>query len=361
MSQGPDESGSHLNVSTDPPSVGRASLKSRIRQFVFDIVALKILLLGIIVAVLFLVSLYFSGDVSEVQGTKLRIVAVVFFFRVFQYHVAAMVLVAALVALLVRFRKIGVFAGSLALVLFLPLIRSYVPKSPAPIGGPTLKIYSANLYTRNRDGEAVIRSIRAEDPDVIVLMEVTSWSYDLLMREFGQTYPNLHRPFYNGGGVVMSRVPFREDARVVRLPGNHTRIPVVFNLGGKELALYPVHLLSPGKLSLIAEHREQMREFLEIASHERRPMVIVGDCNMTPLTPNFAALERVGFRSTWQLAGFGAGNTWGPRWWPTLNKLPGVQIDQMLIHPPLTAKSHHVGLDTGSDHRPIVAEIGFAK
>jgi endonuclease/exonuclease/phosphatase (EEP) superfamily protein YafD len=33
----------------------------------------------------------------------------------------------------------------------------------------------------------------------------------------------------------------------------------------------------------------------------------------------------------------------------------------MLLQPPLTAKWHHVGLDTGSDHRPIVAEIGFGE
>jgi endonuclease/exonuclease/phosphatase (EEP) superfamily protein YafD len=161
--------------------------------------------------------------------------------------------------------------------------------------------------------------------------------------------------------MILSRVPFHEDRPVARFERGHTRVPVVFTLDGKELVMYPVHLLSPGKLSLVAEHREQIREFLEIERQEKRPMVIVGDCNMTPQTPNFQALRNVGFRSTYELAGFGLCNTWGPRWWPRLYKLPGVQIDQMLLQPPLTAKWHHVGLDTGSDHRPIVAEIGFGE
>lgn len=345
-------------------AVESAKPPSRVKRcirFVLDVIALHALLLGCATLAMLLLSLYFTADVSAVRGVTLRIAAGVFFFRVFQFHVAAVVFIAALVALVVRYRKIAVFNLLLAIVLALPLIWSYRPKSPPPISGPALKVYSANLYVNNHDGDAIVRSIRAENPDVIVLMELTPWSHALLMDAFGESHPYQHRPHYNGGGMVFSRVPFREDRPVVQLAGNHTRVPLVFNLGGKELALYPVHLLSPGRLGLVAEHREQMREFIAIAEHEARPMVIVGDCNMTPRTPNFQAMENVGFRSTWQLAGRGPCNTWGPRWWPRLNALPGVQIDQVLLQEPMTATSHRVGMDTGSDHRPIVAEIGFVR
>lgn len=309
----------------------------------------------------FAVALWLDGDVSAVSGLRLRMAAAVFFFRVFQYHLAGAMLIIGLLALLIRYRRIAAFNLLLALLMAWPLLRAYLPKSPPPVAGKTLKIYSANLFTVNRQAAAVIGSIKAEDPDVIVLLEVTPWSHALMMREFGASYPHQHRPHYNGGGMVFSRVPFKEDAPVVKLKGNHSRVPLVFDLDGRELAIYPVHLLSPGSLSLIAQHREQMREFLEIERGEERPMVIVGDCNMTPRTPNFGALRESGFRSTHELAGFGASNTWGPRWWPMLYRLPGIQIDHILIQRPLTAKWHKVGHDTGSDHRPVVAEIGFAR
>lgn len=338
-----------------PPNKG-----GRVRRFLLDILALKALMLGLAVCVGWVISLFYSGDVTDVRGLELRVVACVFFFRVFQLYAAVTLLVVGLVVLLMKYRKIAALNLMLALILGLPFLRGYLPKSPPPVTGQTLKIYSGNLFASNRDGMAILKSIRDEDPDVIVLLEVTNWSHSLIVKEFGNAYPYVHRPRYNGGGMILSRVPFREERPVVTLKGNHSRVPLVFDLGGREFAMYPVHLLSPGSLKLIAQHREQIREFLEIEKAEERPMVIVGDCNMTPRTPNYEALGNVGFRSTYELAGSGLGNTWGPRWWPRLYQLPGVQIDQMLLQQPLTAKWHRVGADTGSDHRPIVAEIGFA-
>ena len=333
----------------------------RFRAFVGDVVALCVLAGGAATALCFAAAVWCRNDVSDVGGWRLRLAALTFFFRVFQYHIGGLVLLGAALAWLVRHRRVAAFTFALALLMLLPLLRASFPKSPPAVSERTLKIYSANLFAENRDGASILRSIHAENPDVIVLMEVTSWSYAMLFNEFGEQYRYIHRPMYNGGGMVMSRVPFREEAPVTRLRGNHTRVPLVFTIDGLAFCMYPVHLLSPGRLSLIADNRAQVREFLQIDGNDTRPMLIVGDCNMTPLTSNFGALRNAGFRSTNELAGFGACNTWGPRWWPSLNRLPGIQIDQMLLQPPLTAKSHHVGLDTGSDHRPIVAEVGFEK
>jgi endonuclease/exonuclease/phosphatase (EEP) superfamily protein YafD len=65
-------------------------------------------------------------------------------------------------------------------------------------------------------------------------------------------------------------------------------------------------------------------------------------------------------RSAHELVGFGLSNTWGPRWYPSLNWLPGVRIDHIWLSSELTATSSAVGLDTGSDHRPVIADIGIS-
>lgn len=331
----------------------------RVRRFLADVVALFSIIGVAGVCVMFCIALWMWNDVSPAGGLRLRLVTPVFFFRVFQFHIGTAVLIAAAVCWFIRYRRVGTATTLLAIVMLLPLLRHYVPKSPPVMSGSSLRIVSANLFSQNRDEASIVRAIRDADADVIVLLEVTPWSYSLLRREFGATHRYEHRPRYNGGGMVMSRVPFREATPPVQLPSNHTRVPLVFELDGRELAIYPVHLVSPGSLRLIAQNREQIRELLKIDAAEARPMVIVGDCNMTPLTSNFGALREAGFRNTHQLIGWGAGNTWGPSWWRWLNRMPGVQIDQIILQRGLTARSHRVGLDTGSDHRPVIAEIGF--
>ena len=291
----------------------------------------------------------------------LRLASVSLFIRVFQLHLGLATLPLVAVLLAVRWRKSAALGAVLVVAMLLPYARDFAPKHPPRAALPTVRLMSINLYARNRDEAAIMRAIDLANPDVLVLLEVTPWSLDNVIRKhlLGR-YEYVTQPRAHGAGTVMTRLPFRIGESASNSRGSFNRHPVLLEVAGMDVALYAIHLISPGGPSLIAENRQQVTYFSEIARAEKRPTIIAGDCNFPQLSPNAAAFRRVGLRSSHELIGYGLGNTWGPRWWPMLNQMPGVRIDHIWLSPALTATSHTVGPDTGSDHRPVIADIGFA-
>ena len=287
-----------------------------------------------------------------------RFQLLLFYTRVFQLHLGLAALACAIVVVIAATGwKRATLSAFVAAALLMPFAREYVPKRPPPPATRTLRVMSMNLFANNHDAEKIRAQIDREDPDVIVACEVTDWSEAVVFAPLAQKYPYAMHPNYDNGAFVMSRVPFANE----RSPDGSARRPVVFSIDGRAFAMYPVHLTSPGTRTHLMRNREQTLALAAIVATERRPMMIVGDCNFTQMTGEYQRLRAAGLRSTHDLVGFGVGNTWGPLWYPRLNRFPGMRIDQMLLSRELTATTHHVGGDTGSDHRPIVAEIGFAK
>ena len=113
-----------------------------------------------------------------------------------------------------------VIAAALAtvnLVLIVPLY--FGPAITSPIG-PVSRGMSLNVYFHNRDYERTLEMIRREDPDFVLLLEVTpDWAE--AMRALEATYPHGHlEPRKDSGGMALfSRVPI-EDLEVRRL-GEH--------------------------------------------------------------------------------------------------------------------------------------------
>lgn len=284
-----------------------------------------------------------------------------FFVRVFQLHIGVAGIILAAMLMVARWRRSACVAMLGSLVLLTPYARDFAPKHPPVPASKTFRLMSINLYFHNRDEAAILRSIAAADPDVIVLVEVTPWSLEnVIQKHLLEKYQYVHQPPVDGVGMMLSRLPCTIGEPASNAGGSFGRQPVVFDIGGKEVAVYAEHLMSPGSPHLVMRNRGQVLLLAEIARAEKRAVVIAGDCNFSQLTPNAAALHRVGLRSAHELIGFGLGETWGPRWWPSVNWMPGVRIDHIWLSPQLTVTSSAVGLDTGSDHRPVIADIGVA-
>ena len=337
-------------------SAKRATIARRIRRVVGAFATLT--LMGVIAAELF--AWLLPQQLENDGHWYVCCVTISFFVRVFQLHVALGTIVLGAILLAARWRWVAFAALVCALSLLAPYARDFAPKHPPAVAGKTLRLMSINLYFHNENEQAIMRSIDDADPDVLVLVEVTPWSFaNVIHKHLLERYQYVVQPPIWGVGTVLSRVPFRIGEPARNAGGSFGRSPVVFDVNGTDVALYAVHLVSPGHAWLVEQNRKQVAHFAGIAAAETRPMVIVGDCNFTQLTPNAAALHRAGFRSSHELVGLGLGNTWGPRWWPSLDWLPGVRIDHIWLSPRLTATSQRVGIDTGSDHRPIIAEIGL--
>jgi endonuclease/exonuclease/phosphatase (EEP) superfamily protein YafD len=288
----------------------------------------------------------------------MAVCAAVFFLRVFQLYFAAALLMPAMVALAVSARRLAAAGLVMALIMALPTLRDLLPKRPPAIAGQSLRVMSVNLYIQNTDPRALQRQIEHFKPDVIVLIEM-NWPMRMLFEgPLAEQYP--YRSFRNvgGTGVMVSRRPFRDEAVTIDAKGAIGFLPRVMELDGREVVILGQHFISPVGLWAVDRNRRQVAAVGRFLERESRPVILAGDLNMTPETPNFRELRSMGFRSSHELAGFGRGTTWRPISGP-LRRLPGIRIDHIMVTRGLTVTHHAVGQDIGSDHLPVIAEIGF--
>jgi endonuclease/exonuclease/phosphatase (EEP) superfamily protein YafD len=288
------------------------------------------------------------------------LVYVGFVARVLHFHLAIASAILAMLALLLRERKLALLTGILSFVLFWPTLISMFPKSPAPAAGPTVRVMSINLLASNRNGEVIVKQIRAANPDVIAIQEYSSFADELLRQELTD-YP--HRltepdPVGTSGMAIFSKVPIRPEVSNLKNYMDGRKMRAVLQIGGRDVVFYDIHPTSPSFINSVLRNRVQTADLIEELQEEPRPIIIAGDLNATETTANLAAYREMGLSSTHDLAGFGRGTTWPST--SILKYLPGFRIDHIFISKELTCTHSEVCGQTGSDHRPIVADIALA-
>lgn len=261
-------------------------------------------------------------------------------------------------ALLVCLRKwsFAMLAGATLVVNGLSLIPFVWPVSVSESTGPTLRVVSSNVYTGNPDTDSVMKFIRDTDPDIIVVMEIDD-RWREAIRELEADYPhNVLRPRADNFGIgMLSRIPIR-SFRVEAL--DQAMLPTI--VAEAEFNGGPLHIIGTHPLPPMSERNSDLRnEHLEALANRvveiDGPVIVVGDLNTTSWSPYFRNLiQRSGLRDSRKGRGIQA--TWpGPNW---LFQIP---IDHALVTDDLVVTDRYVGPDVGSDHRPIVVEVGMAK
>jgi endonuclease/exonuclease/phosphatase (EEP) superfamily protein YafD len=217
-------------------------------------------------------------------------------------------------------------------------------------GAPTIRIYSANLWVRNRDVDAMAASIRQADADVVMLIELGDASAPHLERLVGAypyriASPRIDRP--NGGvrSVIVSRYPLEPLARPtgVETVGAVARTP----LG--PVNLISIHLTRPWPFVPSWGQISQTTALTQMVGGLSGPVVVAGDFNSVSSARIGKQVQRdIGLHPA---PGF-------PGTWPGgLPSALGITIDQVYASPDLAFVSRRLGRATGSDHRPVVTEI----
>lgn len=348
--------------------------------------------LTIVAAVaLVVVSLLISPDADAKFGrTPPSLVWLAFMGRTFALHATLGAMVAALVGVLLARRKWWMFVLPIVLLVWLswPEARLVLPRgggagasrtsNETPSSGntasqasrkmsdvatraapSTLRVLSMNLLFLSNDKERVLAQIRAANADVIVLQEYhQDWDLDLYpaLRE---TYPFESRPLREGifGQAVYSRVPFVEEPTLLRLHKDDycPQIGIVVNVGGREIEVWDVHLISPSSAEYITRQCEQVRVLRANIDKRQRPIVLLGDFNSTAMSWTAGALRSLGLHEAHAAVGSGRGATWPML--PIVRYVPGVRIDQAWASGEIEWLSSRVMGETGSDHLPICVEL----
>ena len=311
--------------------------------------------------VLIIFAYVWPTDFRKVSPVHVWVAWAAFMIRTFMFALGLIVLAVVLFAVWLRAWRLLVVSIPAILATLGPTVWQYRPRSEPHVASETATIMSVNLLMINRETKAMIDEIRAVHPDVLLLQEYTQHWHQALQSALGREYPYManERREDSFGAAIYSRKPFEESVgmNVPLGSGDVPQMRAVIRIADRPVAFYNIHLLPPYGFNYIVETRTQFADLLEVLSAEPLPVVLAGDFNFTGRSRQAAALKRSGFIDAHTVGGWGRGATWPAngffRW------IPGIRLDQLHMSRNLTCVSCRTGVGAGSDHRPVIAKIGF--
>ncbi len=291
------------------------------------------------------------------------IVLAAFMIRTFLFHLGLFLLLIAHVAGVAR--RLWLLGVALPLILFTvgPTLWSYRPRHLPDVAGETITVMSVNLLHANTATGPIVAEVVAAQPDLLVLQEYTPRWHRAFQAALAAAYPHVSYVCRDDsfGQAIYARRPFvtlvDSDLPIGTVGLPETR--AVIRLAGRDVALYNVHLMPPKRHDWTIEQRWEFADLLEQLERERLPVILCGDFNFTNTSAFADELEGLGLIDAHRISGRGRGSTW-----PVLGffrYVPGVRIDHVFLSQELTSTSSRTGIGRGSDHRPVIAEIGFAR
>lgn len=275
----------------------------------------------------------------------------------FRVHYTAALVLAASILLSVRDWKNAIVAVLAAALAAIPLFDYVVPRREAALElapGPSLRALSLNIWFRNRDLTRLVDYLSRSGADVVVLQEISEDQGRRLHSKL-DVYPYA---YVNGASatdaVVLSRWPIR-DAETVPLSANGvSAIRATIDWHKQPIALVAAHLHWPIGPRTSARRDAELAGLAVLAQSEARPLVVLGDFNITPWSPHFRS-----FLDASGLSDCAIGHGLDPTWPSQILPL-GIRIDHCFASPHWHALDARVGPTVGSDHRPMLVELQLA-
>lgn len=276
----------------------------------------------------------------------------------FRFHLLiAILLVAATIAYLGGYR----WAVGLILVTLLAsstVFCNFLPRDREAEGMTKMSVMSFNILGLNQRQDAVLDVISKSQPDVLVVIEYTS-DWVEVFEALHTDYPyRIEQPRWHGFGIALfSKFPF-SDPTVHRLASSHTDSPMVvasLEVGDDvPLRVAAAHLLAPMGYTRMSIRNQQIREVKQWLPVDSQPTVLVGDFNCVPWSPFLNELmNATGLRDSRR--GFGYQGSWPSDFWPM--RIP---IDHAFVSDNISVLDRKLIKDpTGSDHFPLLLELGF--
>lgn len=213
-----------------------------------------------------------------------------------------------------------------------------------------IRVLSVNLSQRDFSAEELLKIIRAEAPDLLLLVELTPRSVQEL-EALDALYPyRIKAPSPDAFGLgLLSRYDLN-DAQIFQL-GAAPAIRARLLTQEGPLVFFGVHLLSPIQRSHALERNAQLLTLAALRADISEPVVIAGDFNISPYSPFLADwLDATQLRDP--------GATRGPRFsWPAFLPILGIPIDHCVVSAHIRVNDFRRLPPFGSDHYPILAEL----
>jgi endonuclease/exonuclease/phosphatase (EEP) superfamily protein YafD len=313
------------------------------------------------VVLVFLIGTVLSVESVPARGMLFRMASACALARTLSLHVGLALLAPLCVALFLRRRLIAVTCAGVIFWCIFPTVWEYRPRAPQPIAGESIRVMTCNLLRSNRRVEEIAQEVRAARPDIVCFQEYAPHWHDGLSPRLADLYP--HRCTvsrqHDMGLAIYSMRPILGEAEWTDFDGDPPAQPlrVEIEIDGQRVALYNLHMYQPWPPSTMWRHCVQLAGMADRLAREELPTIVAGDFNATPTSPTMYTMKKLDYADAWELAGWGLGASWPDR--PFVRHLPGIRIDHIYLSGELTSTECVVGTGAGSDHRPVIAAIGF--
>jgi endonuclease/exonuclease/phosphatase (EEP) superfamily protein YafD len=227
---------------------------------------------------------------------------------------------------------------------------SVAPQAPVTTEKDQIfSVASANVNLDNQKPEHLIQWIAQEQPDVLILLEVSPAYAEGLKALTGYPYRHMvpeESPF---GMALLSRSPMSNAVTILNTE-SIGRIEAEISWNGHLISVVAYHPMPPIATRYHSIRNTELAQMATRLSDENRPALLVGDLNATPWSSAFHGLEALGvkratgLRPTWPSAGQG--------WF-------GIPIDHVLVTKQWRVIEYHLGSDVGSDHLPVVTLLSL--
>jgi endonuclease/exonuclease/phosphatase (EEP) superfamily protein YafD len=233
------------------------------------------------------------------------------------------------------------------------IVASYSPAAPSQANGPRLRVISFNVLTRNEKREDVLAFLRAQNADVVLLMEVDA-AWGEAVERLSDLYSHRHivPRSDNFGIALLSRIPWTDARTKVFGDADVPTIVARLDLDQHAVVIIGTHPLPPGSRIQTELRDEQLAKLAQFIRAQEVSVILAGDLNTTDFSPCFSdLLVASGLKDTRQGRGIQA--SWGP--FPLLE----IPIDHCLVSPEIDVVERSVGPHLGSDHRPVIVDLRF--
>jgi endonuclease/exonuclease/phosphatase (EEP) superfamily protein YafD len=261
-------------------------------------------------------------------------------------------------AALLRLRAIALSGLVVAALLVVAVWPQWITDRGRPRpGAPVITIYSANLWFHNADVAAIEASIKAADPDVVVLIEApyaVSRHTDRVLSGYPYRLRSPWPGFGAGtaGNIIASRTPLVAGDIMTQTDVGYALARVQTRLGWVNVV--GVHLARPWPNRVQwYDQISQIRDIETLVARLDGPVIVAGDFNSV-------SSGRIGRRFRAR-TGLKPNPGWPGTWPSVLPAAAGITVDQLYRSPDLAVVSRAIGKRTGSDHFPVVTRLTLAE
>ncbi|MFV8282777.1 endonuclease/exonuclease/phosphatase family protein [Christiangramia marina] len=254
--------------------------------------------------------------------------------------------------ILSRKQVLAVLILSINLLWNLYFIIPYYTETSIPAVDHHFKISSINLLSSNTNRESTINYIQNEDPDILILMELTpEWLSALEPVIANYQHTEIVPREDNFGIALLSKYKMKSSVDYLNL---NDKPSIIGNMSSmeQEFTIVATHPVPPiGQQSFLNRNTQLSNIARDIPKFSKN-LIIAGDFNTSSFSPHFKTLLGENLKDS--RIGFGLLPTW-----PADFKIFQTTLDHFVVSKHLQVTKRTTGPDIGSDHLPITMTIGF--